>query len=537
MGVFSKLGGLFGGGKAPAAPLDRPRPGAAYMRNENNPLFDNWQPILRDPREDVRAAYWRSAARTIDLLHNSGWLAGVVNKGCASIMGTGLRLASKPDYMALGWDAKAANDWARVVERKWELWANTALECDAAGKHDVHQLCKAALRSYFATGEWIAWYRWLPRPESYTATKIHLLPSHRLVQNSNGVDLFQGVRINETGLPTGYVLRLTTPIVETGKLIEVAARDNGNRPVVKHCFDGDVGQMRGISVFAPVLQVLRQYDQLSNATLSSALAQAIVAATIESPSPTQDLLQAFDTLDDQGVGGNINSYLDARAGWYENTNFNLGGLARVVHLFSGEKLDFKRSETPNSNYEPFARFLLRETAACGGFTTEDLTGDYTGATYSSIKMSTTTNWPIQLWRRSHIAAPFYQSAFECWLEESIERGETPFPGGVEAFLANRCAATRADWRGPIKPVPDELKAANAAKILYGMKVVSAESIAAELGHDIEDVYESLAREAEMRRELGISEPEAIAPLPEKESAEEDAAEAETETETEGDSNE
>lgn len=127
-------------------------------------------------------------------------------------------------------------------------------------------------------------------------------------------------------------------------------------------------------------------------------------------------------------------------------------------------------------------------------------------------MSTTTNWPIQMWRRSHIAAPFYQSAFECWLE-GIERGDVTFPGGVEAFLANRMAACRADWRGPAKPIPDEVKFAAANEKLYGMGVITAEYIAAELGQDIEDNYDQLARELEMRRERGcpgsliLSEPE------------------------------
>ena len=142
-----------------------------------------------------------------------------------------------------------------------------------------------------------------------------------------------------------------------------------------------------------------------------------------------------------------------------------------------------------------------------------MTGDYTGATYSSIKMSTTTNWPIQMWRRSHIAAPFYQSAFECWLEESIERGDVAFPGGVHAFLANRMAACRADWRGPAKPIPDEVKFATANEKLYGMGVITAEYIAAELGQDIEDNYDQLAREMEMRRERGLPEPTVILPEP------------------------
>jgi lambda family phage portal protein len=495
------LTGMFGA-PAPA----RGQPGAAYMRNEWSPVFQNWYPILRDPREDVRAAYWRAAARTIDMVHNSGWIAGVVNKGCASIMGDGLRLAAKPDADALGWSQPSAADWARKAERRFELWASTPLECDAAGKSDIHKQCKASLRTSFATGEYLQWMRWLPRSQSATSTKIHLVPAHRLTQESNGYDLFQGVRIDKNGLPRSYRLRLTTPIMETGEIFEVAARDSGNRPVLHHCFDGDVGQMRGISIFAPVLQVLRQYDQLSNATLTAALLQAIFSATVTSPSPTADILGAFEDQDGKGGdGGDFDAWMDARAGWYDKTKIDLGGMGKLAHLFPGEKLDFNRSETPNSNFEPFARFLLREIAAAAGFTTEDMTGDYNGATYSSIRMSTTTNWPIQLWRRKHLAAPFYQTAYECWLEEDIERGLTPFPGGIAAFIANRTAACRADWRGPAKPQADDLKFAAANKIHKELGVVSDEHICAEMGFDWEDVYEQRAREKAARERLGLPE--------------------------------
>ena len=513
MGFLGGLGSLFGGGKGNAPPPHRGKPGAAYMRGERGAVFADWFPSLRDPREDVRAAWWRGAARSVDMIHNSGWIAGLVNKGCSSVLGSGLSLSLTPDYEALGWDRATANEWARAVERRWWLWANSPLECDAAGRHNIHQLARAALRSSFGPGEWVAWIKWVDRPKSLTRTKIQLIPAHRLTQESNGVDLFQGVRIDANGMPRAYRFQMPLPIMETGQIIEVAARDRFRRPVIAHCFDGDVGQMRGISVFAPVLKTLRQFDQLSDATLSTALAQAILAATIESPAPTQDVLSAFETADEQGVGGNIDAYYEARAGWYDNTTVNLGGLSRLVHLFAGEKLQILRSETPNSNFEPFVRWLLRETAACAGFTFEDATGDYTGATYSAIKMATTTNWPLQVWRRSHWATPFYATAFDCWLEELIERGETPFPGGVEAFVANRMAATSAEWRGPAKPVPDEVKFASAMEKLYGMGVITAEYVAAELGQDYEDNLDQLARERDMRKERGIPDPVIITPPP------------------------
>lgn len=499
---------------------DRVRPGAQFMRGEASPVFFDWQPVLRDPREDVRAAYWRAAARTIDLMHNSGWVAGIVRKGCASIMGTGLRLALKPNFDSLGWTQEASAQWARKVEREFDTWANSPLECDAAGKWTLDQLANAALRSYFGPGEWIAWMRWISRPISKTKTKVQLIPSHRLTQESNGLNLFQGVRVDSNAMPISYRLRLTQPILDTGQTIEIRARDSAGRSIIAHGFEGDVGQMRGISIFAPVLRVLKQFDQLADTTLTAAMIQTIVAATITSSAPTSEVLNAFEAMDDQGVGGNIDAYMDARASWHENTKIDLAGQARIAHLFPGEALDLKRAETPNANYEPFARFLLRETAACAGFTAEDVTGDYTGATYSSIKMSTTTNWPIQQWRRRHVLAPFYQAVFECWLEEAIESGEIEFPDGIEGFQANRNAACRASWRGPAKPVPDELKAANAAQIESGLGITTDEQLCADRGEDWEDVYEQRAREAAKRKELNLPEPVLGGASPPKDGVEE-----------------
>ena len=491
----------------PAAPPSRGTPGAQYMRGERSPTFFGWHPVLRDAREDVRAAYWRASARTIDMIQNSGWIAGVIRRAVASVMGTELRLALTPDFEALGWSQKKSAAWSRKVERRWEAWAGDKLECDAAGVWNIHQQAAAALRSYFAAGEWVAEMPFIVRPQSATRTKVQLVPAHRLTQESNGVDLFQGVRVDKHGLPLSYRFRLTQPIVDPGEVLEIQARDSANRPRVVHTFEGDISQMRGISPFTPVLERTKQYDQLSGATLTSAITQSLFAASITSPSATADVLAALQSPEEQQDDGDptIDTYFRASEQWYKGASIDLGGASRMAHLFPGEKLEFLRSETPNSNYEPFARFLLREIAACAGFTFEDVTGDYNGATYSSIRMSTTTNWPIQLWRRKHIVAPFYQAAFECWLEEDIERGLTPFPGGMAKFLAFRKEVCKAHWRGPPKPQADDLKWTNATEKQKNMGVLTDEAICAEMGHDWEDVYEQRAREKQRRKTLGLPE--------------------------------
>jgi lambda family phage portal protein len=476
------------------------------MREQHSPFFYNWTPALRDQRDDVRQGYWYAAARTIDTLHNSGWLAGAVDQAIVNMIGDGLRLAAKPDAKAIGMSADEANTWARDVERRFEAHANNPVEVDAAGKQTLAQLTRSGVHSFFSHGEVVGLLPRLRNPFARTSIKLKMLPAHKLRQESNGFDMYQGVVMTKWGFPLAYhmMLRLQQWDVEYPEV--VPARDAIGRKQVLHVFDGLAGQVRGITPLASALKVVRQFDNLSDATLQSALIQAIFAATIQSDAPTNDVLQALQDDDEQGVGaGNMDNLLDAKAGWYENTKIDLGRGGKIAHLFPGEELKFNGSATPNDNYEAFARMLLREIARGLGVTFETLTGDYTGATYSSVRMATSETWPTTLYRRKHIAAPIPHAVYCGWLDEEIERGDISFPGGIDNFRQKIEAATKADWRGPPKPQADDLKTQTAHEGYRAMGVMSDEQICAELGQDWEDVYEQRAREKTLREKLGLPE--------------------------------
>lgn len=489
-----------------AVDLPAARASSQYMRGEASPFFFSWQPALRDTRESVRASYVKAAARAIDTIQNSGWIAGAFDQAIASTIGSdGLRLASKPDYEALGWTQDTSDKWARLVERRFETWSREPLECDAAGKMTLAQMQRAVMLSYFSHGEGLSLLPMVHRPWSQTQTKVKLMPAHKLVQDSDGVRMFQGVHMDAWNLPVAY--RMWMRIEQSyEELIDIAARDGVGRPQVVHVFQGEADQVRGISPLAPVLRVVRQYDQLADATLTAALIQAIFAATIKSDAPTQDVLNALQDDEEQGVGGgSIDGLLAAKADWYQSTKIDLGRAGRIAHLFPGETLEFHGSQSPNAHYEAFSKFLLREIARCLGMTFEAFTGDYSGATYSSVRMGTSENWPVITSRRGAIPARFCQLVLEAWLEEEIETGRIPFPGGVRGYLANRNAAARADWRGPAKPQADDLKTQKAHEGYKRMGVMTDEQICAELGQDWEDVYEQRKREMDRRRKLGLPE--------------------------------
>ena len=520
MGALARIADVARGaiGLRPDRPVARSQTG--FMQGGWGSFFGGWLPALRDTRDDVRSAWTPAAARTINAIQNSGWLAGAIDQTVASVVGPGLRLNAKPDVAALGWTPKQGTDWARATEKRFEAWSNNPLECDAAGRQTLGQLSAAAFRSWLATGEIVATIPWIERPVSATRTKVQLFQSHRLSQSTLGSRLFQGVWLDGNNMPIGYRFRPTMYPGQAPDLsaieLDVPARDRLGRTLVVHVFDGQAGQVRGISPLTPVLKVLRQYDQLADATLTAALIQAIFAATIKSGAPTAEVLDALQSKDEQDdraspSGGSIDDLFGARQGWYQNTKIDLGQFGKIAHLFPGDELDFKRSEHPNSTYKDFARFLLREIARCLGMTFEDFTGDYEGTSYAASNNATSIVWQVALYRRFHIVRPFTQPVYEAWLEEEIDAGRTPFPGGLPAFLAQRAAACQAEWRGPAKPQADLLKTAKAYEVLLETGTVSRSAICADMGTSYTDVAHELADERSLREELKLPDPDAVAP--------------------------
>ncbi len=505
MGLMDMLRGLVAAPSKQAAP-EAPR--AEFMRGGRGVVFTGWRPALREPSDEVGVAWDAAAARAIDTIQNSGWIAGAIDQAVANTVGNGLRLKCAPESEQLGMTDDQAQEWSRLVEQRFGLWANDKVECDIEGRRTLGQMQAAILRSYFATGEAFAEFPWKKR-RSY-GTKVRLVPSHRIPLATDTLRrITHGVRMDRDGFPTGYLAKRKDELLGDVEWL-VPAFDPMWRPRVVHCFDGLPGQIRGITPLVPALRVARQFDQLADATLTASIIQTVFAATITSDVPTEEQLAGLITPQEQAQlarqGQSAwDGWFDAQSGWYDNATINVGINGRIAHLFPGQKMEFHSAHHPSTEYKDFSLHLLREIARCLGLTYESATGDYEGATYSSVRMATGEIFAITLYRRAFIVAPFCQAAYEAWLEEEIEAGTIPFPGGIEAFYANRTAACRAFWRGTPKPQADDGKTANAHKVWRDMGVMTDEMIANDLGVDIEDVYVQREREAAMRKRYGLKD--------------------------------
>lgn len=506
---------------ARAMPKDtagRPSPRSRYgggqgvtNPNATSSFIFGWNPALREPLFDTREGWVGAASRAIDSIQNSGILAGAVEAAVGQMIGSGLSLNAKPDIAIFGGNEPSAESWSQTVERQFTAWGSDPWCCDLGARYDINQLQDQAVRQYFATGEIVGTLPSLRRAGNSIGLKINVMPSMRLVQSTimgGPYNQIQGVILSQNHEPTAYVFWNAALFFGTLKQEIVAARTAYGRPAVFHIFNNDPGAVRGITPFAPVLKVIRQYDQLCDATLHAALLQTIFAATVESGAPTADIMKAFQGIDEQDVdgaqAGDFDVLMNQRYEWYKQTKIDLGNFGKIAHMFPGESLKFNGSETPNENYEAFSKSLLREIARCLCISYEATSNDYTHATYSSVRQASADLWQTNLKRRAFFPARMMQTIYRCWLEESIDAGLVPFPGGIDAFRANIPGACNAQWRGPAKPIADSLKEAKAMQIARAERWVSRDQLCSEWsGEDWREVARSCAAEKAEDDRLGL----------------------------------
>ncbi|KHJ56295.1 phage portal protein [Aureimonas altamirensis] len=519
-------------GRALQAAIPGPRPTMRYLRDDKSGTLALRRAVSRDARADVWEAGDRAYALAVDFMHNSGWIAGAADQIIVDTIGTELKLNARPDFTGLGYSDKERADWVQTVERAWKRWAWTPSECDLAGKATVAEMADGVMRHYLAGGEGFGVLSYLDqrtraRYGVETGTKVSLVAPHRLPRRTllfEGLD--QGILHDVNGRVIAYRFRRQSDGLDLDE--DIAARDGQGLQQVIHVMDrGDnPDSPRGISPMAPILKVIAQSDQLADATLATALLQTIFAATIQSPEPSVEAFQAIQTLAtdnvempatwvgteddwDSYVGSIAGDLIDVwgqRIGALKEGGINLSDTARIGHMGPGEELKFHTAQTPGGNYLPFSQNLQREMARRLGIMFESLSMDFSGASYSSVRMGVSTIWPIAVRRRERIAAPFCQGVYEAWLDEQIAMGRIPFKGGYRAFAANRLKVTWAEWQGPAKPSADDYKSALAAKVRMETGVSSLADECAEMGRDADELMITRSNELKRLTELGLPSP-------------------------------
>jgi len=501
--------------------MGRPSHGAAtrrparsqYLRENGSGILSMRRAVTRDGSDNVRNAAERASALAWDIIQNSGWLAGAADQIITDTIGDEIKLSARPVLSALGFDDKERAEWVKLVEQEWNLHVWNPREYDFRGVSTLADHLDGVMRYYLAGGEAVGVVDYMSarqrrRYGGKTGTKVSLVAPHRLKRETNEyLGLDQGIFHDDNGRP--YQYRFVGRQRGMDYDFDLPAWAGPLRRVI-HVFDRgeNPDSPRGISVLAPILKVAAQYDQLADATLTTALLQTAFAATIKSPEPSDAAFDAIRELadDEPELADDLFAVWEQRLASLKDHGVTLSDHGRINHLGPGEELELHTTSMPGSNYIPFSQNLQREMARRLGVTFESFAMDHSNANYSSVRMAISSIWPLVMRRRTRIVAPFCQGAYDPWLDEMIGAGRIPFKGGYEAFAANREKVCNAEWAGPAQPTADDYKSAMAAKVRIETGLSTLEDEAMLMGKDAAALREKQEAEIADLTKRGIPVP-------------------------------
>lgn len=457
----------------------------------------NWTPALESADGELLYESDTIAARSYDLERNNGIAGGVIRTNIDNIVGTGLRLAAKPDYRALGRTKEWADEWSRNTEAKWRTFADT-LEFDAARQLNFGGMTTMQLRACLLSGDAIGLPMWLPnRPGAKWSTAIQAIDPARLSTPTgqiNGPRMRDGIEvIPETGEPVAYHFRKSHPGDGYGFLQGDTAFERvpamtpfGRRKVI-HLYEKlRPGQSRGKAIFAKVMAAFRMLDHYQRTELQTTVANSMIAAFIKTTMTGEQVAELF---------GSGKQYVQERNGW----DVKLEG-ASVIPLFPGDELQAFNPTRPNSAYSAFVEAILRYIGAGLNMPYELLMKDFSKTNYSSARAALLEAWRYFLAMREWLATYWADPIYALWLEEAVNRGEVEAPD----FYENRAAYCACRWIGPGRGWVDPLKEAQAADSRMNEAGVSTlERECAEQGLDWEEVLEQRAKERDFGKTLGL----------------------------------
>lgn len=177
--------------------------------------------------------------------------------------------------------------------------------------------------------------------------------------------------------------------------------------------------------------------------------------------------------------------------------FLLSAGAIFDKLLPGEELELLNPNRPNTGLEAFRQAQLRAAAAGTGLSYSTFARDYNG-TYSAQRQELVETWEGYRTLTRVFIALFVQPIWERFVALAVASGQLRVPAHMRAETL-----AQAEFRGPRMPWINPVHEVNASRLLVRAGFGSAQSVIAERGGRMQDVYEQLARERRLAAELKL----------------------------------
>jgi lambda family phage portal protein len=437
-------------------------------------LYSSWTTTNYSADSEIYNSLRILRARARDLERNNDYAKKFLRMVKTNVIGRdGIKLQSQVKN-----DNNSADEIARnKIEDAFKEWSKKGA-CDVTGEYSFRDLQKMIISTIARDGEVIIRrVRGFDNPFRYS---LQLLEADHLDERHNdtlasGNRVKMGIEFDGWSRPVAYWLYPLHPGDMLfgegyGDKIRIAAEE------IFHIFlPQRVSQTRGFPWLHSAMTRLNMLGAYEEAELVASRIAAAKGGFYTSG--TGDTYTGDDTEDN-------NPIQEVEPGIFET-------------LPRGWDFKVFDPQHPSSAYESFSKSILRGIASGLDVSYAYLANDLTDVNYSSIRAGVLDERDV--WRdvQAFMAEHVLQPIFEEWLEMALltQKINLPF-SKLEKFKKARWQPRGWQWVDPEKDV-------NAKIMSIENNLETGADIAAEQGKDLEEIYQQLAIEKELKKKYGL----------------------------------
>lgn len=400
---------------------------------------------------EVGAAGASLRSRAAYLANNNPWLSQAVSNWTGALVGSGIQpTARHPDKVT-----------RRALNAYFEQWAT---EADAEGRTDFWGLQAQIAQGMVTVGEGLALLIDTDEGPRVRALPPELLDESKTVELPNGRAIFAGVEVDANGRREAFHIIPERPASVFANYAPAQRIDAAN---VLHVFKPiGPGQLRGVSWLAPVVLPASDFDQLCDALLVGAKTSAMFAGFVTN----QNAVGGEDPFEGEDV-----------------PSLEPGTLQRLA---GGWDVKFT-SPQQAQQIDAFLKLNLRQLAAGLGLPEHLLSGDLSGANYSSLRAGLLPfRQRVEQIQYQILVPQFLAPAWRAVIRHGILTGEIDAPD----FEQNPGLYLRADWLPPAFMHVDPMKQVQADIAELEAGLTSRSKLVASRGWNPDDLENELTAE-------------------------------------------
>lgn len=457
------------------APRRRMYQGAQFSR-----LTADWVTGNTSADSEIYGSAQKLRDRARQLCRDNDYARQALRAIESNVIGQGIPFQSQVRMQRGGRLDAPIND---AIEAAWRQWSQ-ARYCHTGGKLSFADIERLAIRACAESGE--VFIR-LVRQAFGSGTiplALEVLEADQLDDGLNGRskegnEIRMGVEVDEWGRPIAYHFLAYHPGDYQFSNQQISTQRHKRIPAeeIIHLYRAErPGQTRGVTWFASAIQRLHHLAGYEQAEVVRARASSALMGFITSP---EGELIGDDVMDGERV-----------------SQFEPGVFK---YLNPGESVTVPSLDSPDGQFEPFLRAMLRAMAAGIGCSYETISRDFSQTNYSSSRLSLLED--RDHWRvlQSWMIENFHRRVFSAWLDLAVLSNALSLPSYEvmpDRFKAVRWMPRGWAWVDPAKEV-----AAYKDAVRCGFKTLG--EVVAEQGGDLDELLLARQNELAMLDQMGI----------------------------------